>query len=34
VVLRPPRVSFAAWRDVGVSVDVLERAGIYEDAVV
>ena len=27
-------VSFAAWRDVGVSVDVLERAGIYEVAVV
>jgi hypothetical protein len=26
-------VSFAAWRDVGVAVEVLERAGIYEVAV-
>ena len=27
-------VSYGAWRDVGVAVEVLERAGIYEAAVV
>jgi hypothetical protein len=27
-------VSYAAWRDVGVPVDVLERAGISETALV